>query len=585
VSTASTFAPSWATVGDAERSGVFATADLAFAEMVVRRAGITDPACATALALTAKAVRLDHVCADLNALGIARLWCLDDGELPAAAPLTPEALLGALGRAGELVEHVPEGADIDPWGSAPIVLSAHRCYLRRYAILEQFVSERLRSVERLLEPSGLEEVLDEVASVADPAQRDAVRGALSCPVSVIAGGPGTGKTTTVALALRVASALPEPLSVILAAPTGKAAARLDEAVRAAMPDAEPSSLPRARTLHGLLGVGRDGVARGHGALDADVIVVDEASMVSLPLLAATLGRARTDARVILVGDPDQLASIEVGAVLSDVVEAASLAATGVVVSTLTTAHRFEDARGVPALAAAVRTGSIAEFDVAIAAHPGLESLELQDAHDALVARVTDHAVELLHAARRGDAERSLSLTTSLGVLCATKRGPGSTAWWNGAVEAELVARGQLRRRDVDYVGRPLLVTRNDPLTGLANGMIGVIVADGDERVAVFDVGRFPTHALAWAETVWALTIHKSQGSEYDEVIVSLPGPDSPILTRELLYTAVTRARRSVTLVAPYGSLDVALTRRVARSSGLTARLSRPREAAPPEGSA
>ncbi|HUD69285.1 MAG TPA: exodeoxyribonuclease V subunit alpha [Acidimicrobiales bacterium] len=570
----STFTPSASTVSDAERSGVFAAGDLAFAEMVVRRAGITDPLCATALALAAKAVRLDHVCAELTEPGIALLWSSDEDDGPVTGPPASEALLGALASAGAVVEHVAEGADIDQLGDAPVVLSAHRCYLRRYAILEQLVADRLGGLEQLAAPPGLDAVLDEVAGDADVAQRDAVRRAFSWPVSVIAGGPGTGKTTTVALVLRVASALPDPLTVALAAPTGKAAARLDEAVRAAMPDADADVLPQARTLHRLLGVGRDGVARGGRLLDADVIVVDEASMVSLPLLAATLGKARPDARVILVGDPDQLASIEVGAVLADVVEAAA-ASSGVVVSTLTTAHRFEDARGVPSLAAAIRSGSVAEFDAAIAAHPDLHSLAPDGGLGALVARVTDHAVEQIEAARSGDADRALALVASLGVLCATKRGQGSTAWWNAAVESELVTRGMLRRRDLDYVGRPLLVTRTDALTGLTNGMIGVVVANGDDRRAIFEVGAFAPEAVAWAATVWALTIHKSQGSEYDEVVVSLPGPDSPILTRELIYTAVTRARRTVTLVAPAGSLQAALSRRVARSSGLAARLSGP----------
>jgi exodeoxyribonuclease V alpha subunit len=574
VSDSVTFSPARSIVGDAAGAGVFSTGDLGFAEMVVRRAGITDPACATALALLAKAVRLDHVCAELTVQGITQLWSTDDGDRAVTAPPTPEDLFGALAAAGAVVEHVAEGADVDPYGDAPVVLSAHRCYLRRYALLEQFVAERLGEPGQLQAPPGLDDVLDRVAGAADVAQREAVRRALSSPVSVIAGGPGTGKTTTVALVLRVAGALPDPLTVALAAPTGKAAARLDDAVRAARADGDTSEVEPARTLHRLLGVGRDGVARVQRPLDADVIVVDEASMVSLPLLAATLRRARPGARVILVGDPDQLASIEVGAVLADIVEASS--AGGVVVSTLEIAHRFEDALGVPSLASAVRSGSVAALDAAIASHPDLHALSPDEGLQALVTRVTDHAVELIGAARDGDAERSLRLVASLGVLCATKRGPGSTAWWNAAIESELVVRGMLRRRDLDYVGRPLLVTRNDPLTGLANGMIGVVVADGDDRRAVFEVGSFEPDAVAWADTVWALTIHKSQGSEYDEVVVSLPRPDSPILTRELIYTAVTRARRSVTLVAPKGSLDAALSRRVARSSGLAARLARPR---------
>ena len=130
----------------------------------------------------------------------------------------------------------------------------------------------------------------------------------------------------------------------------------------------------------------------------------------------------------------------------------------------------------------------------------------------------------------------------------------------------------LRLRDANYVGRPLLVTRNDPLTGLMNGMTGVVVAHDDAPRAAFDVGTLPLAAVAWAETAWSLTIHKSQGSEYGEVVVSLPDPTSQLLTRELVYTAATRARRGVALLAPAGTLEAALSRRVARSSGLVARL-------------
>ena len=172
------------------------------------------------------------------------------------------------------------------------------------------------------------------------------------------------------------------------------------------------------------------------------------------------------------------------------------------------------------------------------------------------------------------AVEALGLVGSFGTLCATREGDGSTAWWRRGIEARLVDLGLVGARDVDYVGRPLLVTRNDPLTGLLNGSVGVVVARGADRVAVFDVGVFELSSVPRAETVWALTIHKSQGSEYDEVVVSLPRAESLILTRELLYTAVTRSRGAVTVLAPPGSLDTALRRRVARASGLAARLAR-----------
>lgn len=360
---------------------------------------------------------------------------------------------------------------------------------------------------------------------------------------------------------------------MLAAPTGKAATRLNQVVQdtTAGADAE-RDVPRATTLHQLLGIGRDGVGRRRGWLDADVVVVDEASMVSLPLLAETLRRARPDARVVLVGDPDQLASIEVGAILADVVEAAGADPRGVVVSRLATSHRFGEAGGVAALAAGVRDGSIHAVDDAVSAHSTVRRLEPASARGDVVDTVLDRAVGLIEAARAGDADAALAAYGSLGVLCAHKRGDGSTAWWGRTVERRLVELGVLRVRDVDYVGRPLLVTRNDPLTKLMNGMTGIVIDGDDGPQVAFDTGIHPLSAVAFAETAWALTIHKSQGSEFDDVVVSLPDATSELLTRELVYTAVTRARRAVTLLAPPGSLEAALARRVARASGLVARL-------------
>jgi exodeoxyribonuclease V alpha subunit len=295
-------------------------------------------------------------------------------------------------------------------------------------------------------------------------------------------------------------------------------------------------------------------------------------MVSLPLLAETLRRARPGARVVLVGDPDQLASIEVGAILSDVVEAASSGSSGVVVSTLATSHRFGEAGGVAALAAAVREGSLRAVDDAVAAYGTLTRRDPQLGRPDVLDSVVTRAIALVDLARRGDGDGALELASSLGVLCAHKRGDGSTAWWGRAVERRLVELGVLRRRDDDLVGRPLLVTRNDPLTGLSNGMTGVVVAHEDGPHVAFEIGSLPLAAVAFAETAWALTIHKSQGSEFDEVVVSLPDATSELLTRELVYTAVTRARHAVTLLTPPGALELALDRRVARSSGLVARL-------------
>jgi exodeoxyribonuclease V alpha subunit len=565
--------PSIGSVAAARGAGILGALDGEFATMVARRARVADPTAVLALALAAKAVRLEHVCVALDDEGISVLWRDDDGEDVEVPAPSPAALRAALAdEAGGLVEVVAEGAEVDERGAAPVVLSGPRYYLRRYAILEQRVAARLRANVHATAPDGLDVAVGALAGSLDDRQLLAVRSALTSDVSVIAGGPGTGKTTAIAALLEAARSLRVPLTVALAAPTGKAASRLDEAVRAMDAAEGGSPSPRAATIHSLLGIGRDGTARGPKVLDADLVVLDEASMVSLPRLSQVLDAVRPGARVVLVGDPDQLASIEVGAVLSDVVDARRERDGAVVVTTLATAHRFAGGEGVAALAAAVRAGSVADVTAVLDGDETLARCHDGAGLDAVVERVVDRAEALVTAARRGDAATALELLGALGVLCGTRRGRGSTSWWSRTVEARLVRRGVLRARDTDYVGRPLLVTRNDRLTGLTNGMTGVVVADGDEHRVAFDGASHPLASVPWTETAWAITIHKSQGSEFDEVVVSLPGPDSRVLTRELVYTAVTRARRAVTLADPAGSLEAALARRVARSSGLVARL-------------
>jgi exodeoxyribonuclease V alpha subunit len=560
-----------AALDDASALGVVGGVDRHFAELLVRRGGLDDPLAAIAAALCAKAVRLEHVCAVFDEPGVELLWRGDEG--PAPDPPAPGALLAALARHPRVVEVAPEGADVDVGGEHPLVVSGPRGYLRRYALLEQLVADRLLAVHPLGLPDGADAALEAHGAAADEEQRAAIRRALGAPVSVIAGGPGTGKTTTVAVLLAVAAHTDPPLTVALAAPTGKAATRLNQVVHAATSEpTDRGDVPTATTLHQLLGIGRDGIGRRRSFLDADVVVVDEASMVSLPLLAETLRRTRPDARVVLVGDPDQLASIEVGAVLADVVEAADAGSEGVVVSRLATSHRFGDAGGVAALAAGVRDGSIAAVDEAVSTHASVRRLDPVIARSEVVDVVVHRAVELIEAARAGDGDAALAAYASLGVLCAHKRGDGSTAWWGRTVERRLVELGVLRVRDLDYLGRPLLVTRNDPLTKLMNGMTGIVIDGGDAPVVAFETGVFALSAVAFAETAWALTIHKSQGSEFDDVVVSLPEATSELLTRELVYTAVTRARRGVTLLAPTESLEAALARRVARASGLVVRL-------------
>jgi len=490
----------------------------------------------------------------------------------------------------------------------PLVARGDSVYLDRYWRDEGAVADDL------LARASVQRTVDDVERAAldryfgddvDDRQRRAAVAALEHQLAVVAGGPGTGKTHTVARLLAVlASAGGDgpPPEVALAAPTGKAAARLTEAITQAVLDAGPPpevaerlrSL-EARTVHRLLGYRGDGSFRRDRTdpLTADVVVVDEVSMVSLPLMARLLEAIGPDARVVLVGDPHQLASVEAGAVLGDIVgTGADGTPSGVAgnVVRLQRVHRFAEGSAIAEMARAVNAGD-ADTVVQLLRHGAagtggaVQWLAPEDSAGttALLDRVVAHAEHLVDLARAGDDTAALDHVGRLKVLCATRRGRWGVQDWNQLVEQRLRDTGRMRSRW--SAGRPVMVAANDYLNGVFNGDVGVVVratdAQGGRRRlhVAFDAPEVPRRLdpsrLADVETQWAMTIHKSQGSEFDHVVVALPPAPSPILTRELLYTAVTRARRSVMLVASEDAVRAAVERPIARSSGLAGRLSRP----------
>ncbi len=435
-------------------------------------------------------------------------------------------------------------------------------------------------------------------------------------LTVISGGPGTGKTTTVTklLALLVEAARPRGPRIVLAAPTGKAAARLSDAIKSARQRLECSDEVReaiaaeASTIHRLLGVipGRTGFRHdARNPLHLDVLVVDEASMVDVPLMARLLAALPPHARLILLGDKDQLASVEAGSVLGDIcnrgeapgfsperrgqLEALGLPldagegnntlppmADSLVV--LTRSYRFGAASGIGNLARAVNRGDGAEGQriCADAAYPDATWLEVR-ATD-LAAHIGERALEAYtpYLQLQDDPAAALEAFNRFRLLCALREGPFGVAQVNRAVEQALQQRGHIRPSETFYAGRPIMITRNDHALRLYNGDIGLILPDpesGGRLRAFFPtsdgslrrllLSRLPAH-----ETVYAMTIHKSQGSEFDHCVVILPDTDIPILTRELIYTGITRARERVEL---WGRADLfagATRRRIERSSGL-----------------
>ncbi|GGR46573.1 exodeoxyribonuclease V alpha subunit [Nocardioides luteus] len=557
------------------REGVLTAADVHVATRAAALAGESRDEVRLAVALAVRAVRHGSVCVDLSTLPETEEtlpWPDPAGWLKAVAdsPL-----------AAQSVVQVADGL----------------LYLDRYHREEGQVRDDLLSRLASPRPVADEPLLEATAARLFPGegyaeQRAAALAAARQSTTVLTGGPGTGKTTTVAGLLALLTEQSEtPLRVALTAPTGKAAARLQEAVEGAQRAPQFTAEDRSRlegltasTLHRLLGwrPGSSTRFKHHrtNRLPHDVIVVDETSMVSLTMMARLLEAVRPEARLILVGDPDQLASVEAGAVLSDLVAGLSVRSPEAVAE-LRTTHRFGGAIG--ALAAALRDGddgADAALDVLRSGDPAVELVDPEDeARMAEVERdLITHAAALHEAGLAGDAECSVRMLDESRLLCAHRDGPWGVAHWNRLVERGLAeTTGEPLGAGWGhewYPGRPVLVTANDYGLGLFNGDTGVTYRDaaGDLRVAIAGGGAYAPSRLGDIETLHAMTVHKSQGSQARSVTVLLPPGDSPLLTRELFYTAVTRAQERVRVVGTEEAVAAAVTHRAQRASGLRQRL-------------
>jgi exodeoxyribonuclease V alpha subunit len=552
-----------------------------------------------AAALAAAATAAGHVCVDLETVAGSTTL---DGALE--VPDLPALLAGL--RNDPLVA--------EPGGFAPLVLDGHRLYLHRYwhyetSLAGALVTRAASTVERV-DDLALQGALDRFfPAVGEGPDMQKVAAAVAAlkRIAVLCGGPGTGKTTTVARVLAVLTALAgvERIAIGLAAPTGKAAARLQSAL-AAHPETA-SIAGQAMTLHRLLGLGAGRAPRYHAAnpLPLDVLVVDEASMIDLALASKLVRALPAHARLILLGDPEQLASVEAGAVLASIAGteaayspqmAARLARLtgqtvpiGGPVSALSDSivrlgrsYRFAASSAIGRLAQAVRTGdaedAVATLDAggdAAWLNPDAKALE-----DAAFAGYAGY-----FAAIDGGAEPARCFT-ELGrfrVLAAVREGPLGVHALNRAVERRRASRDAAVPHQRWYPGRPVMVTRNDYAMRLANGDVGVVVRDASMSggVAVaFEapdggIRRFSPARMPECETVYALTVHKSQGSEFDDVLIVLPRTETAVLSRELVYTGITRARRRVTMLAQPEVLKAAIGVRVRRDSALAERIREP----------
>ncbi len=533
-----------------------------------------------AFALATRELRLGSVCLDLRlAPGLAPESGIEDGAVNAVTAALPwpehEAWLEALAASPA----VSRPGDV----ARPFRLDGSLLYLDRYWSEERLVEARLRQRSGLPSPAVDDEAIRraelQLSGLEPDEQQDAaVLAALVNATTVITGGPGTGKTTMVARILACLANETNPPLVALTAPTGKAATRLMGAVSDTLV-ADAGLRLRGLTLHKLLGVVPGRLRRTYqrdNLLPHDLVIVDETSMVSLTMMSWLLEALSDGTRLILLGDPDQLASVEAGAVLSDIARSPDLVAStsGSAVVLLERNRRSNSEIG--AIATAIQEGSTTEV-IRLATSGDAVSLQHYDGtkaitdFDVLTADLLSTAEAVRHAAARGDGEAANRALATHRVLCAHREGPFGVGRWSR--EARLWLSDQFEdygRGSGAWLGQPLLITRNSDMA--ANGDTAVVVEAEGRLMASVDRGQGSVLVdpvlLDDAADLHAMTIHKSQGSQFDVVSVVLPPVGSPLLTRELLYTAVTRARSQVRIYGSLEALRIAVETPARRASGL-----------------
>jgi exodeoxyribonuclease V alpha subunit len=595
------------------KKNVLSPLDVHFAGLMTHLSGTGNEALFLAAALASHYQGLGHVCFDLS--GLAGKTLLEgEPDSPVCPPL--ERWSQGIGKE-EVVGR--------PGEYKPLILHGPRLYLYRYWEYEKklidFLKERTAEAALPADESSLRAGLTRLFPSSDPGETDWQKVAALASVSkrfcVISGGPGTGKTFTVAkiLTLFLEQKNPGPLRMALAAPTGKAAVRLQEALikareRMDCPDAVKAALPlEAFTLHRLLKPIPESPYFRHDSknpLPFEVVVIDEASMVDLALLSKLVQALPPQSKLILLGDKDQLASVEAGAVLGDIcgfdknhwfsrdfrgayqritgerlevgAEEDSGTGMGDTIIPLKKSYRFGSSSGIGSVSRAVNEGDGAgAFELLRDTSAGDIGWRDLPRPEALGAAMIDLAVSgfsgYFQPIRAG---KIFDWFGRFRILCALREGPYGVQALNRLVEQLLRQEGLIRQAGRWYPGRPVMITKNDYPLRLFNGDMGIALPDpdGSQELRVFfpspdgGVRKFPPLRLPEHETGYALTVHKGQGSEFDRVLLILPDRDAPLLSRELIYTGITRAREQVEIWGKEITFRRAVSRRIQRSSGL-----------------
>jgi len=604
-----------------EKTGKFAAIDCHFADFIFRLCDYADPVLALSAALVSRSTREGDVCIDLNAFAGRRNDSFEGvGEdLNCPDVRTWRASLLKSMVVGELGDFTPMILD-----------TKNRLYLHRYWAYEnqlaQSIQLRIKQADADIDAAVLNQDLAQIfPDSAEPGidwQKVAAAVAVLKRFCVISGGPGTGKTYAIAriLTALVKQTLPKKLRIVLTAPTGKAAARLAESVQAAKEgltvDADIlTAIPEAgSTIHRLL-KSKKGTPFFHynaeNPLPIDVIIIDEASMVDLPLMSKLMQALSIDTRIILMGDRQQLASVQAGSILGDIcgykhengysddlaerissmlgVSQAALQEPQSIAADIhdhliyfTHNYRFGENSGISRLSEAVNAGDAdGVIDILKSTqYPEVSWYRLESIQDQRA--FLDQQIRIHYSGLAGITEpgEGLDALNRFRILCAVNRGILGVDGLNQQamqILQNVSQPGSVGLLQEWYHGRPILITANNYELDLFNGDVGIALKAEEghhqlqvyfaesafENIRCFAPGRLPQH-----QSVYAMTIHKSQGSEFEDILIVLPTSDSPVLTRELLYTGITRAKRNLSILATESVIRSAVSRRIERTSGL-----------------